>query len=237
MKVSRERINTVAATTHRQTTTALEKARDSATCSALCCRLADSIDAELEAVKAAGAPVACATGCTFCCHLRVGVFPHEAIALFHYLRTSLPPLDAAVIEQRIIDNAQAIDGMTVQEHYAARLPCAFLVEGRCSVHEIRPSSCASYHSLSRDRCKHGFDHPEGMGTPANSRPASLQLTAFCDAVTEATQAGLEDAGLAARKSELHQLVRALIQSSGVIERWDRGGAVVGGSESADHDGY
>ena len=72
----------------------------------------------------AGAAIACAVGCDYCCHLRVGVFPHEAVALHEHLRTRVSPADAAVIAQRIRANAQRIDGLTVEQHRAAGIPCA-----------------------------------------------------------------------------------------------------------------
>ena len=151
--------------------------------------------------------------------------PHEAIALFRYLRTRLAPALAAVIERRILENAQRVDGMTVREHYAANLRCAFLIDGQCSAYEVRPSACATYHSLSRERCEYSYDHPHDIGTPKNSRPALLELRAFCDALIEATKAGLEDGGLTSAKGELHQLVRALIEDPGAAERWCAGGRI------------
>jgi len=137
----------------------------------------------------------------------------EAIALLEHLRTGCSPSDAAAIEARIRANARTIDAMTAAEHRAANLPCAFLVGERCSAYEVRPSVCASFHSLSVDRCRHAFEHPHDAGTPRNSRPVALELKAFADAILEATEAGLADAGIANTKSELHQRLRDLLDSA------------------------
>jgi Fe-S-cluster containining protein len=143
--------------------------------------------------------------------------PHEAFALLDHVRTRATAADAALIEQRIRDNARRVDGMTLSQHYAANLACAFLIEGRCAAYAVRPSVCASFHSLSRERCEHSFRHPEDIGTPRNSRPALLQLTAFTDALIEAIRTGTATAGLENGKAELHQAVRALLDAPAYAE--------------------
>jgi Fe-S-cluster containining protein len=171
----------------------------------------------VDAAKRDGVPVACAPGCDFCCHLRVSVFAHEAAAVLHYMRTRLAPADAAAVERGIVEHAQRIDGLTVAQHYAARLPCALLIGGRCSVYEVRPSACAAHHSLSRSRCEHAFEHPRDHGTPKNSRPASLELQTLGDAMIAATQSALEASARPAGRYELHQCLRDLLSRRGTAD--------------------
>jgi hypothetical protein len=184
--------------------------RTSTDCATACASLARELDDAFGAATRAGTPLACAPGCDFCCHLRVSVFEHEAIALIDHLRARLPPDDAAAAQRRILDNAERIDRMTVAEHYAARMPCALLVDGRCCAYEVRPSACAAHHSLSRARCEHAFQHPQHHGTPQNSRPASLELQTLGDALIAATQSALEANGTTAIRRELHQSLRDLL---------------------------
>ena len=211
MKLSREHLNAATTATFEHTATELAKGGEPAGCAALCRRLNRAIDDEVATMTSAGAAIACAVGCDYCCHLRVGVFPHEAVALHEHLRTSISPADAAVIGERIRANAQRIDGLTVEQHRAAGIPCAFLVEQRCSAHEARPSACATHHSLSRERCEHAFLHPADIGTPRGSRPALLELQVFGSALIEATQAGCKAAGRSGEQVELHQAMRALLE--------------------------
>jgi Fe-S-cluster containining protein len=180
------------------------------TCAALCRRLNRIVDDETDALKASGAAVACAPGCAYCCHLRVGVFEHEAAAMLHHLRTQLPEDVAAEIEQRIRANASRIEKLTVAQHRSAGLACAFLHDGRCAAHEVRPSACAAYHSLSRERCEHSFRHPHGIGTARNARPVLLELQALGATLIEATQAGCKSAERSGEQAELHQALRALL---------------------------
>ena len=216
MRISREHSNAAAQAVRRYTADALGESRDPQSCDAVSRRATAAIDAEFAAARAAGAAIACAPGCTFCCHLRVGVLPHETVALWRHLRVGLPRDEAAEVERRIVENARRIDGMTAAEHRAANIPCAFLREGRCSAYEVRPAACAAYHSLSRERCERSFNHPRDAGTPKNSRPALRTLQAFGDAVLGAARAGLEDAGLASAEAELHQSLRALIEDPRAI---------------------
>jgi Fe-S-cluster containining protein len=225
MTSARPHIEASAVAVYRHTTDQLGRRRDDEACDATCRHVVDVIEAEFGKLQAAGAGIACAAGCNFCCHLRVGVFAHEAIALLHYLRTTLPRDEASAIEKRILENARRIDDLTVAEHYAARIRCAFLVDGRCAAYDVRPSACARYHSMSRARCEYAYDHPQDMGTPSNSRPALEELQALGAAVVAATGAALEHAGLSATTAELHQLLRTMIENPSVLDRWRAGEAV------------
>jgi Fe-S-cluster containining protein len=216
----------------RDTADTLRRGRDPDSCAGICRHTVAVIGAELDARRADGAPVACAPGCAFCCHQRVGVYAHEAIALLHRLRASLPRADADAIEARVLANARAVDGMTAEQHRAANLRCALLVDGRCAAYDVRPSACARYHSLSRARCEQAFAHPEHIGTPRNSRPALAELQAFGAAVTAATEAALEDVGLSTAQGELHQVLRALLEDPSLIERWGAGDDVASASSRA-----
>jgi Fe-S-cluster containining protein len=211
MQVSRERIHGAATATYHHTKELVDASCSPDDCAAVCGRLAREIDDAFAAARRAGTPVACAPGCDFCCHLRVSVFEHEAAAVLHHLRTRLPQANAEAAERRIVANAARIDGMTVAQHYAGRMPCALLVDGSCSVYETRPSACAAHHSLSRARCEHAFAHPEHHGTPTNSRPASLELQTLGDALIAATQSALADNGRPATRRELHQSLRDLLE--------------------------
>jgi Fe-S-cluster containining protein len=210
MKLLRGHLNALATAAYERTAAALVEPSGPDLAGALCRRLNGALDDEIGTLQAAGAGIACQPGCNFCCHLRVEVFPHEAVALLQQLRAGMSPAAAAAIEGRVLANARRIDGFTPEQHRTAGIACAFLVDGRCSAHEARPSACAAYHSLSRERCEDSFRNPAGIGTARNSRPALLELQVLGSALIEATQAAYKDAGLAGGQAELHQAVRALL---------------------------
>jgi Fe-S-cluster containining protein len=213
MKLSRERLSAATTAIYERTAAELRRSRDPAACANLCRGSNAAFDGELDTVRAEGAAVACVPGCSYCCHLRVEVFAHEATALLDHLRTRAAPAEAATVVQRLRVNAERIDGMSVAEHRAAGIACAFLVEGSCSAYDVRPSACAAYHSLSRARCEESFRRPQDLGTARHSRPALLELQVFGSAVIEATQAGCAAAGVSGEQSELHQALRALLEDA------------------------
>jgi Fe-S-cluster containining protein len=213
MKLSRERLNAGTTAAFDRTAAELGRSCDSASCASLCRSLNGAIEREVAAFTDEGAGIACAPGCDYCCHLRVEVFQHEAAALLDHVRTRAQPAEAAAIERRILANAERIDGLTAEQHRSAGIACAFLVAGRCAAHDVRPSACAAYHSLSRERCEQSFRRPQDIGTVRNSRPVLLELQVFGSALIEATQAGCKQAGLAGEQRELHQALRALLASA------------------------
>jgi Fe-S-cluster containining protein len=230
MQVSRAQLHEAATALREEAAASLVSGCCSpAACSALCRRVNRALEDQLARVRDAGIAVACEAGCDFCCHQRVSVLPHEAIALFLGLQ-ALPPTQRGDIERRIVANAGRVDRMSVAEHVAANLPCGFLEAGRCSVYEARPSICASFHSLRRERCEHAFTHPHDNGTPRNSRPASLEVQVLADALHAATHAACEQAGKDHAKLELHQALRALLAEPRSIERWCAGEMLAGALE-------
>jgi Fe-S-cluster containining protein len=223
--VSRERVHAAATAAFERTMDALARGGNPERCASLCERTNTTLEQEFERLAAAGSAVSCLPGCAFCCHQRVSIFPHEAVALWQALRERLTEPVAEAVANRVRENARRVDEMSRAQHQAANLPCAFLIEGHCSAYALRPSVCASFHSMSRARCEQSFQRPDGIGTPRNSRPALLELQAFADAVIEATSTALVAAGLDNRKVELHQALRALLDDEAAADRWRAGGAL------------
>ena len=181
-----------------------------------CVSLATSIDQLIEqaiaSLEADGAGIACRAGCSFCCHLRVMLFPHEAIALFRYLGSRMPKEQAEVVRKRLLSRDAGV----------SHQPCAFLVEGKCSAYEARPSACSGYHSLSRERCEESYHN--GGNLPAGI-PVLKALSFVASALDEGMLEGLNAVGLSANRVELHAAVAALIRNPALIQRWRSGRAL------------
>jgi hypothetical protein len=176
-----------------------------------CVTLASSIDQLIEqaaaSLEADGAGIACRTGCNFCCHLRVMLFPHEAIALFRYLGSRMPKERADVVRKRLL------------AHRPANQACAFLIDGQCSAYEARPAACSGYHSLSKEKCEESYNN--GGNLPAGI-PVLKALGFVASALDEGMEQGLNAAGLSATRVELHAAVAALIRNPALIQRWRSG---------------
>ena len=107
----------------------LKRSSDVDSCVTLASKVDERIEATLSQANNLDTPIACKAGCSFCCHLRVMIRPHEAIALFRYLRSQVPDEKARAIVEKVLANADLIGSMTETEHMSARIPCAFLVDG------------------------------------------------------------------------------------------------------------
>jgi len=188
-------------------------------CVALTGSINTLIEQAMESFQADDAGIACRAGCNFCCHLRVMVFPHEAIALFRYLGASMPKEQAQAVRQRVLENAAHIAALGREGRSATNLPCAFLVDGKCSAYAARPAACSGYHSLSREKCEESFNHgghlPEGV-------PVLSALRYIAAVLDEGMEQGLAASKLSATRVELNTAVAALIRNPASIQRWRSG---------------
>jgi hypothetical protein len=163
--------------------------------------------------------VACRAGCNFCCHLRVMVLPHEAIALFRYLGSRVPPEQARIVRERVRKNAEEIRN---RGPALTGIPCAFLLEGRCTAYEARPGACSGYHSLSKERCQAAY---ESADHSADAIPMLNALRFVAATLDEGVANALAAKGLSADRIELHTALAALMKNPGLIERWRSGRAL------------
>jgi len=165
------------------------------------------------------AGLACRMGCNFCCHLRVMILPHEAIALFRYMGSRMPASQAQAIRERIRANAEEIRKRTQEGRNPTGIPCAFLVDGKCSAYEARPAACSGYHSLSKARCQSAY---ESADHSADAIPMLNALRYVAATLDEGVEQALMAAGLNTERIELHTALAALMKNPALIERWRSG---------------
>jgi Fe-S-cluster containining protein len=165
----------------------------------------------------AASPVACASGCAHCCHLRVSVRANEALHLAAIVQ-ALPAEAGRALHAGLARNAQRVRAMPVEQHMKTPLRCAFLGEDdTCGIYEHRPSACRRYHSRSAAACKTSFEQPDDL----SSRIAiSSQRVVAGVALELAYRKVLEEGRRDTRAYELNTaLVEALADPAGCRERW------------------
>jgi hypothetical protein len=197
----------------------LKNGTDVDSCAALIAKADRKFESTFDDLRKKGASVACKSGCSFCCHLRVTVSPPEAIALFRYLRSQVPASLAQEIEQRVLANSEQIAHMTDEQNLSTNVKCAFLVEGACSAYRARPMACALHHSLNVDACEHLYENPSDLSV-------GIRKLKVIEDTMAATHAGmrqaLEGLGLSDEPMELHTAVAAVLRDPSLIERWRSG---------------
>ncbi len=188
-------------------------------CATAASRINVLMDQAFEYIGKDGAGIACRAGCSFCCHLRVMVYPHEAIALFRHLTSRMAEEEADGVRRRLVANAARIGELSREGRVATGLACAFLVEGKCSAYEVRPASCSGYHSLSKQQCEAAYDNATG----APDRIPVLQALRYVAGEFDAgMDQALQVAGLSGTRVELQTAVAALIRNPALIQRWRSG---------------
>ena len=126
--------------------------------------------------KSLGKTVSCRKGCSFCCDYLVAVSIQESEAIVHYLYENEGALNAFLARypawynelsrhqdllQRISQAAEAVNSQETvtpdmlkiarrgtTAFWNLHLHCPFLVDQACSIHPVRPFTCAGHYSLS-----------------------------------------------------------------------------------------
>ena len=197
----------------------LKRSSDVDSCVTLASKVDERIEATLSQANKLDTPIACKAGCSFCCHLRVMIRPHEAIALFRYLRSQVPDEKARAIVAKVQANADLIGSMTETEHMSARIPCAFLVDGCCSAYSTRPGICAAHHSLDRKGCEDSYNDPTDL---SDRIPMLGRVRHIHGAMEAGISRALKGLNLQGEPVELHTAVAALLRDPSLIARWRKG---------------
>lgn len=102
--------------------------------------LVDARVATMRRTSVHGKEVQCRKGCAHCCHLNVGIFPHEAALLLALAQEAGNEIDEARLQRQA-----AKDDDTWHELAPEDRRCVFLAEDRtCRVYEHRPNACRKY---------------------------------------------------------------------------------------------
>jgi Fe-S-cluster containining protein len=105
---------------------------------------------ETAASYARAARAECRPGCTACCYLMVLGTPYEVLSIARHLLETKTRAEIEGIRQRLqkVSEVPLDPALRVK----AKMPCALLENGRCSVYEQRPSLCRMTLSQSRAAC-------------------------------------------------------------------------------------
>jgi Fe-S-cluster containining protein len=105
-------------------------------------------------IEGHGVKVACARGCSYCCHLRLQVQPYEAFTLAAWLKRNFSAERLAHVLQRLKANVARTRKLGEEQRARTNIACALLGEdGACSAYEARPAQCRRYHSTDLAPCK------------------------------------------------------------------------------------
>jgi hypothetical protein len=171
-------------------------------------------EAVRQAVRAEPPPSACREGCDWCCHLTVGTSVPEVVRIVEYLRQRLSPEEFLALRERVLRLDKRRRELKTAHVSEARLPCALLVEHRCTAYPVRPLTCRGFNSADARRCERFVNSP-GQTTLPLYVP-QLRITAF---VLDGMRSGLVESGLKGERVELTAALRLVLEEPGVVERF------------------
>ena len=110
--------------------------------------------------RPAEAVIACEKGCSYCCSIRVEAFAHEIVGIYEYLNSSLNHQDLLLFKNKISSASQKNHHLSENQRIITNITCPLLDDdNHCTVHNIRPITCAAYHSMDVKRCIDMFENP------------------------------------------------------------------------------
>jgi Fe-S-cluster containining protein len=157
---------------------------------------------------------ACREGCDWCCHLTVGTSVPEVVNIVQYLRQALPPDEFAALRERVLRLDDERRALPAAKRAAAQLPCALLVDHRCTAYPVRPLTCRGFNSSDAAQCERFVKSSGQTAVPLNA--AQLRLTTFA---LDGMSAGLSESGLKGDRLELTAALRIALEVPEALERF------------------
>lgn len=162
-------------------------------------------------------PIACRSGCPYCCHIRVTASPPEILHIAEHIRTAWPADRRAALQRKLATLESLGHGRDDIAREAMRLPCAMLLDNCCSIHDIRPISCRAVASVDVAACRRSYDSRMAEPVPQ----VTLQLNA-ANGVGYGLIAGLVEAGYRLENLELIAALRIALEEDDAARRWLHG---------------
>jgi Fe-S-cluster containining protein len=175
--------------------------------------MATSLVEKSLAARQPQAAIACAKGCSYCCHSFVGIIAPEAFRLADAVRrrASSSDLSAALVQER----CRPLHGLSPVERIGRKLACPLLQDGCCSVYSDRPMVCRQTTSLSVQAC---IDEFEDRNRQAHV-PISQWHLAHAGNVHVAVLAALKAVNLPSSAYELSVALSRALSLPDAERRW------------------
>jgi Fe-S-cluster containining protein len=176
----------------------------------------DQFISAFESAKPLPSPVACVTGCTYCCHNQVEVTPAEVFLLAQVISRYFSPRKQELLKEKTLRLAALKVGKSKAELAAARIsqPCPLLAEDKCAAYPWRPFMCRAMHSLDKEHCRTSF-----MAGDLSHDAYYLHRYVFPMSVSAGLAAGFQEVGCVTPVLELSFALGEALLSPWLAERW------------------
>ena len=162
---------------------------------------------------------ACKEGCAWCCHKMVGTTVPEVLRIVAYLQEKLSAGETQALKDRVGQRHDQRKALQAQGRFRANLPCALLVDNRCSVYPVRPLTCRGFNSSDARQCELSLDPRNHAAVPAYAPQQRLATL-----VLDGMRAGLVEAGLSGALVELTAALHIALTIPEALDQWRAGKA-------------
>jgi len=161
----------------------------------------------------------CREGCNYCCYYKVALTAGELFLIAQHMQKHF---SAGQLQQTLAaarTNVETTRTMTTQEQLASNIKCPLLVDGACSVYEVRPAMCRKHHSLNVELCRRSFEQPLDTTIPNPEQP---MVSGYALAAIAGAREGTAQAGLDAQHYDLNRGLVELFSDNKAEKRWKKG---------------
>jgi hypothetical protein len=176
---------------------------------------ADKMVSDVHAASPMDRPV-CREGCSWCCHVWVIVSAAEVLLLADTLRKDLSAEALDETRRRLKELDGVAKGMSYRERCRARLPCALLVDGRCSAYGARPMACRGWNSLDALKCEQSYRQGFHKSCLVTNNWVQRDV---CATISAGHREGLAESGLRGDMLELTAALHVALEDDRAAERW------------------
>jgi hypothetical protein len=163
-------------------------------------------------------PVACRAGCAWCCSTTlVSTSAAEVIRIAEHLQKTRTATALRMLVTRLRQRTERIGTMDPERRRRARIPCALLVDNRCSVYDVRPLSCIGWTSADAAACETSYRSGWERQIPNGPRHLGIIV-----GVREGLHQALEDGRLEAGYLDLTRGLLIALTEPNVAGRWLQG---------------
>ncbi len=162
-------------------------------------------------------PISCKAGCSYCCHSQVKIIPIEALSIHTHITNTFNDLEVSDLKKRISSFQLLSKGKTFEQRFSMKekLPCIFLMSGKCSIYKSRPSICRSWNSLDHLDCKIAYNSEDSQ-TEIQSSPARNYVYGSARELFELIARQLS---LQTQISHMHKAITDCFNATDPLKQW------------------
>jgi Fe-S-cluster containining protein len=161
-------------------------------------------------IASTSSTLACKSGCWYCCHFLVEARAEEVLQIADYVNSRFTKEQVQQLRERLANNAAILRQMSREQQLSANLACAFLQDGKCSVYNLRPMRCRSFHATDVTGCKQAYEQPGNLDIKSSLLP---QLLYTAEAHIKGSRQAFEQAGYDNTTYELNAAMELALTDS------------------------